>query len=163
LVDVARLLRGTLVWLSGAAHLAVLRPVRGQSPVLLDVACLRHGTPVWLSRAADGTLVHTASATAVATLDIMVRGVGPAISHRLPQLDGIRSPTPVTDWVADSCATNHTTPHPGHIMSHMPPSLAHPSSIVVGNSSILPVTSVGGSVLPGPFYLNDVLVAPDLV
>jgi hypothetical protein len=39
----------------------------------------------------------------------------------------------------------------------------HPRSIIVGNGSILPVTSVGDSLLPGPFYLNDVLVAPDLV
>jgi hypothetical protein len=71
-------------------------------------------------------------------------------------------PTHVIDWVADSCATNHTTPHPGHIFSPRPPSLAHPSSIVVGNGSALPITSVGDSVLPGPFYLNDVLVASDL-
>jgi hypothetical protein len=32
----------------------------------------------------------------------------------------------------------------------------------VGNGSILPVTSVGASVIPGPFYLNDVLVAPGM-
>jgi hypothetical protein len=69
----------------------------------------------------------------------------------------------VTDWVADSDATNHTTSHPGHIFSPKPLLLAHPSSIVVGNGSVLPVTLVGDSVLPGPFYLNDVLVAPDLV
>jgi hypothetical protein len=69
----------------------------------------------------------------------------------------------VTDWVADSGATNHTTPHPDHIISPRPTSLAHPSSIVVGNGSILPVTSVGNSVLPEPFYLNNVLLAPDLV
>jgi hypothetical protein len=69
----------------------------------------------------------------------------------------------VPDWVADSGATNHTTPHPGHIFSPRPPSLAHLSSIVVGNGSILPITSVGDLVLPGPFYLNNVLVAPDLV
>jgi hypothetical protein len=41
--------------------------------------------------------------------------------------------------------------------------LAHPSSIIVGSGSLLPVTSVGDSVLLGPFYLNDVLVASDLV
>jgi hypothetical protein len=40
---------------------------------------------------------------------------------------------------------------------------AHPSSIVIGNGSILPVTSVGNSELPKPFYLNDVLLAPDLI
>jgi hypothetical protein len=72
-------------------------------------------------------------------------------------------PTPVTDWVADSSATNHTTSHPGHISAPRPLSLAHPPSIVVGNGSVLPVTSVGDLVLPKPFYLNDVLVAPDLV
>jgi hypothetical protein len=70
---------------------------------------------------------------------------------------------PVTGWVENSGTTNHTPPHPGHISSPRPPSLAHPSSIVVGNGSILPVTSVGDSVLPGPFYLNYVLVAPNLV
>jgi hypothetical protein len=70
---------------------------------------------------------------------------------------------PATDCVADSGATNHTTPHPGHIFSLRPPSLAHPSSIVVGNGFVPPVTSVGDSVLPGAFYLNDVLVASDLV
>jgi hypothetical protein len=47
-------------------------------------------------------------------------------------------PTPMTDWVADSGATNHTPPHPGHI-SPRPPSLAHPSSIIVGNGYVLPV------------------------
>jgi hypothetical protein len=65
--------------------------------------------------------------------------------------------------VADSDATNHTTSHPSHIFSPRPPSLAHPSSTIVGNSSVLPVTSVGDSVLPEPFYRNDVLLAPDPV
>jgi hypothetical protein len=69
----------------------------------------------------------------------------------------------MTDWVADSGATNHTPPHLGHIFLPRPPLLAHPSSIVVGNGFVLPVTSVDDLVLPGPFYLNDVLVAPDLV
>jgi hypothetical protein len=39
----------------------------------------------------------------------------------------------------------------------------NPSSIVVGNGSSLPITSVGDSVLPGPFYLNNILLAPDIV
>jgi hypothetical protein len=72
-------------------------------------------------------------------------------------------PMLVTDWVADYGATNHTTPHLDHISSPSPPSLAHPTSIVVGNGSVLPVTSVGDSMLLGPFYLNDVLVAPDFI
>jgi hypothetical protein len=40
---------------------------------------------------------------------------------------------------------------------------ASPSSIVVGNGSTLPVTSVGDSVIFGPFYLNNILLAPDIV
>jgi hypothetical protein len=71
-------------------------------------------------------------------------------------------PNPSTDWVADSGASSHTTPYPGNIHSSRPPSSAHPPSIV-GNGSVLPVTSVGDSVLPGPFYLNEILVAPNLV
>jgi hypothetical protein len=68
----------------------------------------------------------------------------------------------MTDWVADFGATNHT--HPTLVTSSpRPPSLTHPSSIVVGNGSVLPVTSIGDSVLSGPFYLNDVLLASDFV
>jgi hypothetical protein len=37
------------------------------------------------------------------------------------------------------------------------------SSIIVGNDSSLPITSVCDSVLPGPFYLNNILLAPDMV
>jgi hypothetical protein len=70
---------------------------------------------------------------------------------------------PVIDWVADFGATNHTTTHLGHIFSPRPHSLAHPSSIVVDNGSVLHITSVGNSVLPRLFYLNDVLLVPNLV
>jgi hypothetical protein len=49
------------------------------------------------------------------------------------------------------------------MLSHSRPSPStHTTSIVVGNGSTLPVTSVGASVLPGPFFLNDVLVAPHI-
>jgi hypothetical protein len=65
--------------------------------------------------------------------------------------------------VVDSGTTNHTTPHPNHIYSPRPPSFAYPSSIIVSNGYVLPITSVGDSVLPGSFYLNNVLLAPDLV
>jgi hypothetical protein len=69
----------------------------------------------------------------------------------------------VIDWVADSGVTNHTTLHPGHISSLRPPSLVHPFSIVVGNGFVLLISSVGDLVLPGPIYLNGVLVALNLV
>jgi hypothetical protein len=38
-----------------------------------------------------------------------------------------------------------------------------PSSIFVGSGSVLPVTSVGDSVLPGPLYLNNILLTPDII
>jgi hypothetical protein len=93
----------------------------------------------------------------------MVQGVGLqslASSFRSMALTPL---TPVTNWVAYASATNHTTFDPDHIYSSRPPTFAHPSSIVIGNGYILPATSVGDSILPGSFYLNDVLVAPDLV
>jgi hypothetical protein len=66
-------------------------------------------------------------------------------------------PTSVSDWVADYGASYHTTPDAGILSSTSPPL---PSSIVVGNGSALPVTSVGVAVLPDPFRLTNVLVAP---
>jgi hypothetical protein len=72
-------------------------------------------------------------------------------------------PTSVQDWVADSDATHHTTPSVGNISTLRPLASSNPSSIVVSNGSSLPITLVGNSVLPGPFYLNNILFAPDMV
>jgi hypothetical protein len=103
------------------------------------------------------------SATLATVLDVVVRGVGSTVPRRLLQHHGAHSPTPATDWVADSGASNHTTPYSGSISSPLLSSAFQPHSIIVGNGSILPVTLVGDSVLPRLFYLNDVLVVPDLV
>jgi hypothetical protein len=40
---------------------------------------------------------------------------------------------------------------------------SNPSSIVVGNGSSLLITSIADSVLPEPFYLNNILLGPDMV
>jgi hypothetical protein len=69
----------------------------------------------------------------------------------------------VTDWVADSGASNHTTSDAGNLTSVRPPTSTDPSSIIVGNGSALPVTSVGDSALLGLFYLNNTLITPDIV
>jgi hypothetical protein len=69
----------------------------------------------------------------------------------------------VNDWVADSGASHHTTHSVGNISNPRPLNSASPSSIVVGNGSTLPVTSVGDSVISAPFYLNNILLAPDIV
>jgi hypothetical protein len=57
----------------------------------------------------------------------------------------------VTNGVTRSGASNHTT------------SFYRPSSIIIGNRLALLVTSVGGSVLSSPFYLNTILVTPDTI
>jgi hypothetical protein len=58
---------------------------------------------------------------------------------------------------------HHTTPSVGNISTLHPLVSSTPSSIVVGNGSSLLITSVGDPVLPGPFYLNNILLAPDMV
>lgn len=66
--------------------------------------------------------------------------------------------TAVAYWV-DSDATNHTTFDTGTISTLRPPHLALPSSILVGNRFSLSIILVGDSVLLGPLYLNNILLA----
>lgn len=93
------------------------------------------------------------------TLVPAVRSVGPGVPcHCLQHHSDNTTPS---DWVVDSDASYHTTSSAGSLSrSHLP----HPSnpSIIGGNGSTLSVTSVGVSILPGPFYLNDVLVPPHI-
>jgi hypothetical protein len=72
-------------------------------------------------------------------------------------------PTSVSDLVADSGASYHTTLGAGILSSTSPAHPSLPSSIIVGNGSALPVTSVGDAVLLGPFRLTNVLVAPHII
>jgi hypothetical protein len=72
-------------------------------------------------------------------------------------------PPAVTNWVADSGASNHTTSDAGNLTSVRPPHISDPLSIIVENRSSLSVTSVGDMTLSGPFYLNNVLVTPDII
>jgi hypothetical protein len=74
----------------------------------------------------------------------------------------LNQPT-ITDWIADSGTSNHTTPDSANVSLSHPPNSNIPSSIVVGNGYVLLVTSVGVTVLPGAFYLNNILVAPDII
>jgi hypothetical protein len=67
------------------------------------------------------------------------------------------------DWVADSDTSNHTTSDVSNLTSVHPYHINDPSSIIVGNGSSLTVTSVGDTALLGLFYLNNVLVTPDII
>jgi hypothetical protein len=66
-------------------------------------------------------------------------------------------------WVADSDASYHTTLDPGIVFLPHPRSPTFPSPIIVGNGLTLPVTSVGDTILPGPLYLDNILVAPNII
>jgi hypothetical protein len=68
-----------------------------------------------------------------------------------------------TGWVVDSGASNHTTSDAGNLTSVHPPTSTDLSSIIVGNVLALSITSIGDSAIPGPFYLNNVLVTPDII
>jgi hypothetical protein len=58
---------------------------------------------------------------------------------------------------------HHTTSSVGNISTPHPLNSSNPSSIIVGNGSSLSVTSVGYSVLTGPFYLNNILLALGMI
>ena len=70
-------------------------------------------------------------------------------------------PPSSSDWVIDSGASSHITANPGMVTAT--PFSSFPSSIVVGNGATLPVIGTGYSVLPRPFRLDNVLVAPDII
>ena len=71
----------------------------------------------------------------------------------------LNQPSP-SDWVFDSGASSHVAANPG-IVTPTPSSF--PTSIVVGNGATLPVVGTGCSTLPGPFRLNNVLLAPGVI
>jgi hypothetical protein len=73
------------------------------------------------------------------------------------------TPPAVTDYATDFDTSNHTTSDTGNLTSVRPPTSTDHSSIIVGNGSALPVTSVGDLTLPDPFYLNNVLITPDTI
>jgi hypothetical protein len=74
----------------------------------------------------------------------------------------LQPPATITDWILDSGATNHTTPHVGNISLFRPPNLTT-LSIIVGNGATLPISSVGDTVLLGPLYLNNILHTPHII
>jgi hypothetical protein len=83
--------------------------------------------------------------------------------HQQPLAHSFHTMTMVPPTVTDSGASNHTTFNVGNLTSIRPPLPTDTSSIVVGNGSSLPVTSVCNTTLTGPFYLNNVLVTPDII
>ena len=70
------------------------------------------------------------------------------------------------EWYADSGAASHMTSNTGNISAIQPPSSSTPSSIIVGNGSLLPVHYTGSHSFHTPrrpLFLNDVLVSPSII
>jgi hypothetical protein len=72
-------------------------------------------------------------------------------------------PPLVIVWVTNYGASNHTTLAASNLTSIRSPHSNDPSSLIVGNRFSLSVTSVGDTTLLDPFYLNNVLVTPDII
>jgi hypothetical protein len=75
----------------------------------------------------------------------------------------LQTPPSLTEWVTDSSVSNHFTSDPDNISLSRLPNHVILSSIIVHNRSVLLVTSVGDTVLPGLFYLNNVIIIPDII
>lgn len=73
------------------------------------------------------------------------------------------TPPPNTDWYMDSGASAHMTSDAGNLSPSFPPKSLTPSSIVVGDGSLLPVTSTGFTNLHDHLRLNNVLVASNII
>ena len=70
---------------------------------------------------------------------------------------------PQHDWYFDTGATNHVASDAGTLSSTTPTSIYSPTNIVVGDGSLVPVTSTGTAHLPHNLHLNNVLIAPNLI
>jgi len=76
------------------------------------------------------------------------------------------NPPAPSEWYADSGAGSHMTADAGKISTISLPNSSTPSSIIVGNGALLPVTAIGShtfSFLHRNLVLNNVLVSPHII
>jgi hypothetical protein len=73
---------------------------------------------------------------------------------------------PSSEWYADSGAGSHMTADASNLSFTSLPSSFTPSSIIVGNGALLPVTATGSHTFSFPqrnLILNNVLVSPHII
>ena len=75
----------------------------------------------------------------------------------------LNQPQQTNEWYFDSGATSHMSSNSSTLSHDVPSWYPTPSSIVVGNGSLLPVTSTGNVDLASNLHLNNVLVSPQLI
>ena len=73
------------------------------------------------------------------------------------------TPPSSNEWYFDTGATSHMTSQSSSLSHVLFPWYPTPSSIVVGNGSMLPVTATGSTELSPTLRLNNVLVSPQLI
>jgi len=78
----------------------------------------------------------------------------------------LNPPAAPSEWYADSGAGSHMIADAGKLSTISPPLSYTPSSIIVGNGALLPVTATGSHILTFPhrnLVLKDVLVSPNII
>jgi hypothetical protein len=73
---------------------------------------------------------------------------------------------PQSEWYADFGAGSHMSSDAGKLSTVSLPNLSTPSSIIVGNGALLPVTAIGSHTFPFPnrnLVLHNVLVSPHII
>jgi histone deacetylase 1/2 len=76
------------------------------------------------------------------------------------------NPPSSAEWYADFGTGSHMVNNAGILSSFHPPSSSSPSSIIVGNGALLPITSVGSHSFATdrrPPILSNVLVSPSII
>jgi len=73
------------------------------------------------------------------------------------------TPPSTNEWYFDSGATSHMTSQPSSLLHVLLPRYPTPSSIVIGNGSLIPVTATGSTELASNLRLNNVLVSPQII
>jgi hypothetical protein len=70
---------------------------------------------------------------------------------------------PTNEWYFDSGATSHMRSSSSSLSHFSFPWYPTPSSIVVGDGSLLPVVGTGSTELPHSLFLNNILVSPQII
>jgi hypothetical protein len=76
------------------------------------------------------------------------------------------TPPPSAEWYMDFGADSHMTSTTSNLLSSQPPSSSTPSSIFVGNRSLLPITSTSHTFFPTPnrpIHFSHILVSPHII
>jgi hypothetical protein len=73
------------------------------------------------------------------------------------------TPPSTNEWYFDSGATSHMTSQPSSLSHVLLPRYPNPSSIIVGNGSLIHVTATGSTELSSKLRLNNIFVSLQII